>query len=52
MLRYVRPFSNISQMTSKCAKDKIFDVFCDLLLNTPTETLNLIVLYDEKAKCN
>ena len=52
MLRYVRPFSNISQMTSKCAKDKIFDVFSDLLLNTPTATLNLFVLYDEKVKCN
>ena len=52
MLRYVRPFSNISQMTSKCAKDKIFDVFFDLLLNTPTATLNLFVLYDEKVKCN
>ena len=52
MLLYVRPFSNISQMTSKCAKDKIFYVFCDLLLNTPTATLNLFVLYDEKVKCN
>ena len=45
----VRLFSNRSQMTSKCGKNKEvavmflpdFDVTCDLLLKRPTETWNL-----------
>ena len=59
-------FSNRSQMTSKCGKNKKvahdsspsvslmflphFDVFCDLLLNRRTETWNLFVLYNKEAK--
>ena len=27
-----------------------FDVFCDLLLNRPTTTQNLFILYDTKGK--
>ena len=27
-----------------------FDVFCDLLLNRPTTTWNLFVLYDKKKQ--
>ena len=54
----VRLFSNRSQMTSKCGKNKEvavmflpdFDVTCDLLLKRPTETWNLFVLYNEKKK--
>ena len=58
----VRLFSNRSQMTSKCGKNKKvahepqasvslmflphFDVFCDLLLNRRTATWNLFVLYN------
>ena len=57
----VRLFSNRSQMTSKCGKNKKvaheaqpsvsvmflphFDVFCDLLLNRRTATWNLFVFY-------
>ena len=57
----VRLFGNRSQMTSKCDKNKEvthepqasvslmflphFDVFCDLLLNRCTATLNLFVNY-------
>ena len=56
----VRLFSNRSQMTSKCGKNKKvaheaiaecftdFDVFCDLLLNRPTATWNLFVLYNKE----
>ena len=60
----VRLFSNRSQMTSKCGKNKKvaheaqpsvslmflphFDVLCDLLLNRRTATWNLFVLYNEK----
>ena len=56
----VRLFSNRSQMTSKCGKNKKvaheaqpsvslmflphFDVLCDLLLNRRTATWNLFVL--------
>ena len=62
----VRLFSNRSQMTSKCGKDKKvvheaqpsvslmflphFDVLCDLLLNRRTATWNLFVLYNKKLK--
>ena len=42
-------------MTSKCGKNKkvaheaiVFDVFCDLLLNRPTATWNLFVLYNKE----
>ena len=60
----VRLFSNRSQMASKCGKNKEmahepqvsvllmflphFDVHCDLLLNRPTATWNLFVLYNEQ----
>ena len=60
----VRLFSNRSQMTSKCGKNKKvaheaqpsvsliflphFDVLCDLLLNRRTATWNLFVLYNKK----
>ena len=59
-------FSNTSQMTSKCGKNKKvaheaqpsvslmysphFDVLCDLLLNRPTATWNLFVLYNKELK--
>ena len=59
-------FSNRSQMTSKCRKNKEvahepqenvsllflphFDVFCDLLLNRPTATWNLFVLYNDQKR--
>ena len=49
-------FSNRSQMTSKCGKNKKvmflshFDVLCDLLLNRRTATWNLFVLYNKKIK--
>ena len=59
-------FSNRSQMTSKCGKNKKvahemqpsvslmflphFDVLCDLLLNRCTKTWNLFVLYNKKLK--
>ena len=62
----VRLFSNRSEMTSKCGKNKKvaheaqpsvslmflshFDVLCDLLLNRRTATWNLFVLYNEKFK--
>ena len=62
----VRLFSNRSQMTSKCGKDKKvaheaqpsvslmflphFDVLCDLLLNRRTATWNLFVAYNKKLK--
>ena len=62
----VRLFSNRSQMTSKCGKNKKvaheaqpsvslmflphFDVLCDLLLNRRTATWNLFVLYNIKIK--
>ena len=62
----MRLFSNRSQMTSKCGKNKKlahqaqpsvslmflprFDVFCDLLLNRCTATWNLFVLYNKEAK--
>ena len=62
----VRLFSNRSQMTSKCRKNKEvahepqasvsllflphFDVLCDLLLNRPTETWNLLVLYNDQKR--
>ena len=58
-------FSNRSQMTLKCVKEKWhttarvslmfllrFDIFCDLLLNRCTATWNLLILYNEqKALC-
>ena len=59
----VRLFSDRSQMTSKCGKTmkwrtgctrvchwclSHFDVFCDLLLNKPTATWNLFVLYNDQ----
>ena len=63
----VRLFSNRSQMTSKCGKNKKvahkvqpsvslmfsphFDVLCDLL-NRRTATWNLFVLYNRKIKIN
>ena len=59
-------FSNRSQMTSKCGKNKKvaheaqpsvslmflphFDVICDLLLNRHTATWNLFVLYNKELK--
>ena len=59
-------FSNKSKMTSKCGKNKEvahklqssvslmflshFDVFCDLLLNRPTATWNLFVLYNDQKE--
>ena len=62
----VRLFSNRSQMTSKCDKNKKvaheaqlsvslmflphFDVLCDLLLNRRTATWNLFVLYNKELK--
>ena len=62
----VRLFSNRSQMTSKCRKNKEvahepqasvsqlflprFDVLCDLLLNRPTATWNLFVLYNDQKR--
>ena len=62
----VRLFSNRSQMTSKCGKNKKvahgalpcvslvflprFDVLCDLLLNRRTATWNLFVLYNKELK--
>ena len=62
----VRLFSNRSQMTSKCGKNKKvaheaqpsvsqmflphFDVLCDLLLNRRTATWNPFVLYNKKIK--
>ena len=62
----VRLFSNRSQMTSKCGKNKKvaheaqpsvslmflphFDVLCDLLLNRCTATWNLFVLYNKELK--
>ena len=62
----VRLFSNRSQMTSKCGKNKKvaheaqpsvslmflphFDVLCDLLLNRRTATWNLFVLYNKKIE--
>ena len=62
----VRLFSNRSQMTSKCGKNKKvaheaqpsvslmflphFDVLCDLLLNRRTARWNLFVLYNKKIK--
>ena len=58
----VRLFSNRSQMTSKCGKNKkvaheaqlmflpYFDVLCDLLLNRRTATWNLFVLYNKELK--
>ena len=62
----VHLFSNRSQMTSKCGKNKKvahkaqpsvslmflqhFDVLCDLLLNRRTATWNLFVLYNKKIK--
>ena len=60
----VRLFSNRSQRTSKCGKNKKvaheaqpsvslmflphFDVLCDLLLNRHTATWNLFVLYNKE----
>ena len=57
-------FSNRSQMTSKCGKNRKvaheaqpsmslmflphFDVICDLLLNRRTATWNLFVLYNKE----
>ena len=62
----MRLFSNRSQMTSKCGKNKkvaheaqpsvslmflpYFDVLCDLLLNRHTATWNLFVLYNRESK--
>ena len=62
----VRLFSNRSQMTSKCCKNKEvahkpqanaslmflphFDVICDLLLNRPTATWNLFFLYNDQKR--
>ena len=59
-------FSNRSQMTSKCGKNKKvahkvqpsvslmflphFDVLCDLLLNKRMATWNLFVLYNKELK--
>ena len=59
-----RLFSNRSQMTSTCDKNKRvahetqpsvslmfltrFDVLCDLLLNKRTATWHLLVLYDKE----
>ena len=60
----VRLFSNRSQVTSKCGKNKKvahgaqpsvslmflphFDILCNLLLNQSTETWNLFVLYNKE----
>ena len=60
----VHLFSNRSQMTSKCGKNKKvahkvqpsvslmflphFDVLCDLLLNRCTATWNLFVLFNKE----
>ena len=62
----VRLFSDRSQMTSKCGKNKKvaheaqpsvslmflphFMFLCDLLLNRRTATCNLFVLYNKKIK--
>ena len=62
----MRLFSNRSEMTSKCGKNKKvaheaqpsvslmflphFDVLCDLLLNRCTATWNLFVLHNKKIK--
>ena len=62
----LRLFSNRSQMTSKCGKNRKvaheaqpsvslmfsphFDVLSDLLLNRRTETWNLFVLYNKEFK--
>ena len=62
----VHLFSNRSQMTSKCGKNKKvaheaqpsvslmflphFDILCDLLLNRRTANWNLFVLYHKKLK--
>ena len=62
----MRLFSNRSQMTSKCGKNKEvvhepqanlslmflphFDVLCDLLLNRPMATWNLFVLYNDQKR--
>ena len=62
----VHLFSNRSQMTSKCGKNKEeanelqasvsvmflphFDVLCDLLLHRPTATWNLFVLYNDQKR--
>ena len=62
----MRLFSNRSQMTSKCGKNKKvaheaqpsvsltflphFDVLCDLLLNRRTATWNLVVLCNKELK--
>ena len=62
----VRLFSNISQITSKCGKNKQvahqvqpslslmflphFYILCDLLLNRRTATWNLLVLYNKELK--
>ena len=59
-------FSNRLQMMSKCGKNKQvahepqvsvslmflphFDVLCDLLLNRPTTTWNLFVLYNDQKR--
>ena len=62
----MRLFSNRSQMTSKCGKNKKvtheaqltvspmflphFDLHCDLLLNRRMATWNLFVLYNKELK--
>ena len=62
----LRLFSNRSQRTSKCSKNKKvaheaqpsvslmflphFDVLCDLLLNRRTATWNLFVLYNKELE--
>ena len=62
----MRLSSNRSQMTSKCGQNNEvahepqasvslmflpnFDVLCDLLLNRPTATWNLFVLYNDKKR--
>ena len=61
----MRLFSNRSQMTSKCGKNKKvaheaqplslmflphFDILCDLLLNRRIATWNLFVLYNKELK--
>ena len=50
----VRLFSNRSQMTSKCGKNKKVaheaQLLCDLLLNRRTVTWNLFVLYSKEFK--
>ena len=58
MLPAMRLFSNRSQMTSKCGRGRVchwcflphFDVLCDLLLNRPTATWNLFVLYNDQKR--